>query len=386
MTDKFRENFFLAVRMILLLVFETYIILTHNITTGASAMMLLLLASFTGMLVLKELAGERYRIFLAGISCILCICIIVFIGKEFILLGIYLVFEILSLIKPGLIWYFIPLVLACMPAWADAGVQLVVTLLIGIFYIQNDFVVNSYKIQTKEDLAKGQILKKDWNKREHKLQEKINNEILKAQNQLLEEREGLSQKLHDKLGHAINGSVYQLEAVKVIMEKEPQTAKKMIQAVINELRGGMDEIRAILRKERPGKHEMALLQLDKLCMECRQKGIETEIYTEGELQKVPGKYLDIILDNAYEAVSNSLKYSKCTKIKIKIYVLNQVIRCVVSDNGIGCDSFTDGMGIAGMRRRVREVNGILDFETDMGFKINMLFPGWDKEAGTKENT
>lgn len=386
MTDKFRENFFLAVRMILLLVFEIYIILTHNITTGASAMMLLLLASFTGMLVLKELAGERYRIFLAGISCILCICIIVFIGKEFILLGIYLVFEILSLIKPGLIWYFIPLVLACMPAWADAGVQLVVTLLIGIFYIQNDFVVNSYKIQTKEDLAKGQILKKDWNKREHKLQEKINNEILKAQNQLLEEREGLSQKLHDKLGHAINGSVYQLEAVKVIMEKEPQAAKKMIQAVINELRGGMDEIRAILRKERPGKHEMALLQLDKLCMECRQKGIETEIYTEGELQKVPGKYLDIILDNAYEAVSNSLKYSKCTKIKIKIYVLNQVIRCVVSDNGTGCDSFTDGMGIAGMRRRVREVNGILDFETDMGFKINMLFPGWDKEAGTKENT
>ena len=52
----------------------------------------------------------------------------------------------------------------------------------------------------------------------------------------------------------------------------------------------------------------------------------------------------------------------------------------------GCDGFTDGMGIAGMRRRVREVNGILDFETNMGFKINMLFPGWDKEAGTKENT
>lgn len=386
MTDKFRENFFLAVRMILLLVFEIYIILTQNITTGASAMMLLLLASFTGMLVLKELAGERYRIFMAGISCILCICIIIFIGKEFILLGIYLVFEILSLIKPGLIWYFIPLVLACVPAWADTGVQLVVTLLMGIFYIQNDFVVNSYKIQTKEDLAQGQILKKDWNKREHKLQEKINNEMLKAQNQLLEEREGLSQKLHDKLGHAINGSVYQLEAVKVIMEKEPQAAKKMIQAVINELRGGMDEIRAILRKERPGKHEMALLQLDKLCMECRQKGIEAEIYTEGELQKVPGKYLDIILDNAYEAVSNSLKYSKCTKIEIKIYVLNQVIRCVVSDNGTGCDGFTDGMGIAGMRRRVREVNGILDFETNMGFKINMLFPGWDKEAGTKENT
>ena len=169
------------------------------------------------------------------------------------------------------------------------------------------------------------------------------------------------------------------------MEKEPHAAKGMVQAVINELRGGMDEIRLILRKERPAKHEMALVQLKKLCSECQQKGIETELYTEGELQKVPECYLHIILDNTYEAVSNSLKYSKCSKIEIKIHVMNQVIRCMVADNGIGCGTFTDGMGIAGMRRRVREVNGILDFETEAGFKINMLFPEWNKtEAAVKE--
>ena len=34
----------------------------------------------------------------------------------------------------------------------------------------------------------------------------------------------------------------------------------------------------------------------------------------------------------------------------------------------------DGMGIAGMRRRVRSVNGIPDFETELGFTINMLLP------------
>ena len=28
---------------------------------------------------------------------------------------------------------------------------------------------------------------------------------------------------------------------------------------------------------------------------------------------------------------------------------------MVADNGTGCDTFTDGMGIAGMRRRIREV-------------------------------
>ena len=75
--------------------------------------------------------------------------------------------------------------------------------------------------------------------------------------------------------------------------------------------------------------------------------------------------MEVILDNAYEAVSNSMKYSKCNKIKINIYVLNQMIRCSISDNGMGCKEIIDGMGISGMRKRIREINGILDFETEI---------------------
>ncbi|MCI9079509.1 MAG: hypothetical protein HFH68_11385 [Lachnospiraceae bacterium] len=383
MTGQFQENFFLAIRMVLLLALEIYIILTHYTLAGASAWMLLLLACFTGASVSKELTDGKLRLVLAGVSCILCICIIIIIGNEFLLLGIYIMFEILSMVKPGLIWYSMPFVPVCINIHEDTGMQLLITILIGMVYVQNDFIVVAYKKQAMEDMVSNQILKKDWHKREHKLQEEISSGMLMAQNQLLEEREGLSQALHDKLGHTINGSVYQLEAVKIIMEKEPDAAKGMVQAVINELRGGMDEIRLILRKELPAKYEMALVQLNKLCHECQQKGIETELYTEGELHKVPERYLHIILDNAYEAVSNSLKYSRCSKIEIKIYVMNQVVRCMVADNGTGCATFTDGMGIAGMRRRVREVNGILDFETEAGFKINMLFPEWNKkeEAG-----
>ncbi|MBE5946070.1 MAG: sensor histidine kinase, partial [Lachnospiraceae bacterium] len=81
-----------------------------------------------------------------------------------------------------------------------------------------------------------------------------------------------------------------------------------------------------------------------------------------------------VLDNAYEAVSNAMKYARCTKIEIKIHVLNQMLRCSISDNGIGCKEIEDGMGISGMRRRVREVNGVLNFETEAGFTINMLLP------------
>ena len=375
MTERLRENYFLVVRICLLLALEIYIVLSQSVLTGASSRVLLLLAFFVGAFAGKELVGrKREKYILLGIAILLCGIMIKFLGKEFILLGILLGYEILSLLKPSFFWYCVPFAVACVPGEIGIYVQLMITLLICMLYVQHDYVVDSYREQTREDTISEQQLKRDMHEQEHAFREEMNQSLLMAENQLLEERARLSQTLHDKLGHNINGSIYQLEAIKLIMEKEPETAKRMIQAVIDQLRSGMDEIRAILRKERPQKYKLAILQLEKLCEECRQKGIEARLTTQGELSKVSEKYLEIILDNAYEAVSNSLKYSKCTKIEMKIHVMNQLVRCSISDNGVGCEVIIDGMGISGMRKRIREVNGILDFEFEVGFTINMLLP------------
>lgn len=374
MEERFRESYFVLLRIALLLILEIYIALSQTVLTGASVKVLLILALLIGLIAGKELVGRRIQILFLGAAGALVIFIIVTLGTAFTLLGIFLCYEMLTYFKPRLLWYFIPLGLACIPAAIETPIQLLITVFMGMIYCQHDFVVESYRTQTKEDTLAEQELKHSMSRREHEMQEAVQKGLLMAENQMLEERAELSQTLHDKLGHNINGSVYQLEAVKVLMEKEPETSRKMIQAVIDQLRGGMDEIREILRKERPKKYKLAILQLEKLCEDCRLKGVEAELITEGELKEIPEKYLEVILDNAYEAVSNSMKYAKCSKIEIRVHVLNQMVRCSISDNGVGCREVIDGMGISGMRKRVREVNGILDFETEAGFAINILLP------------
>jgi len=151
MTEQFQENFFLAIRMLLLMVLEIYIIITHYTLAGASAWMLLLLACFTGAVVSKELTDGRLRLVLAGISCILCVCIIIITRNEFLLIGIYVMFEIVSMAKQGLIWYFMPLVPACINIQDGTGMQLLITILIGMVYVQNDFIVAAYKKQAIEE-------------------------------------------------------------------------------------------------------------------------------------------------------------------------------------------------------------------------------------------
>ena len=129
--------------------------------------------------------------------------------------------------------------------------NVVISLLICVIYIQHDHVVEDYRRQNNLNTISEQSIK-------HEMRAEMQKNLLIAENQVLEERTQLSQTLHDKLGHNINGSVYQLEAVKVLMEKDPEKAKSMIQAVIDQLRGGMDEIRAILRRKRPEKHRLAV--------------------------------------------------------------------------------------------------------------------------------
>lgn len=384
MKEQLRETYFLAIRISLLFILVFYIVLTQSVLTGASAKVLLLLALFVSVMAGKELVSKMLKGIFFVLAVVLCLVMIVVLGKEFVLLAAFLAYEIISYlwsilcqkkeINPSIYPYVIPVLMAFIPSEIGVYVQLTVVMLMGIVFLQHDFVVESYKRQMQEDLLLEQHLKRNMHEKEHEMQEEMNKGLLKAQNQLLEERARLSQTLHDKLGHNINGSVYQLEAAKVLMDKEPEKSKKMLQAVIEELRGGMDEIRAILRKERPDKYKLAILQLEKLCEECNKKGVAATLHTEGNMSEVPEKYLEIILDNAFEAVSNSMKYAKCSEITIKIHVMNKLIRCSISDNGIGCSKVVDGMGISGMRRRIREINGILDFETEMGFTINMLLP------------
>ncbi len=374
MEERFRERYFVLLRIVLLLILEVYIILSQSVLTGASVEVLLLLALFIGVSAGKELVKRRYRILLLGIAGVFWFAILFTAGTSFALLGVYLCYEVLTYLKPRMIWYFIPLGFAFIPSEIEASVQLLTAVLLGVIYGQHDFVVEAYRKQTDEDTITEQTLKHSMNMREHEMQKEVQRSLLRAENQMLEERAELSQTLHDKLGHNINGSVYQLEAVKVLMEKEPETSEKMVQAVIDQLRSGMDEIRVILRNERPKKYKLAVLQLEKLCEDCRTKGVKAELITEGELKNIPERYLEVILDNAYEAVSNSMKYAKCSRIRITVHVLNQMIRCSISDNGIGCKEVIDGMGISGMRKRIREMNGILDFETEAGFTINMLLP------------
>lgn len=375
MTEQIRENYFGVARIMMILALEIYIAIMQSDLAGTSGRMLLLLALFLGSVAGREaLPRSSQWIAVLAAGGVMGVMIAQY-GPAYSMLGMVLAYESIScfsLRNSG--WYLAPLLLACIPTDIHIGIRLLVCLFLGLIYFQQNMVIAVYRSRMREDICREQSLKENIHQKEIAWREELRRSVLAAENQMLEEKESLSQTLHDRLGHNMNGSIYQLEAVKILMEQDIESSRGMIQAVIESLRTGMDEIRAILRRERPRKHKLALMQLKQLCEECCRMGVEASLLTEGEIENIPEKYLEIVMDNAFEAVSNALKYAKCTRIEIKIYVMNKMLRCSVTDNGIGCGEIIDGMGISGMRKRMRSANGILDFNTDMGFSVNMLLP------------
>ena len=371
-----KNIFFRAVRIILLLVYTAYSLSLSVNAAGVSYVSLLLCAVYISVMCLKEFAPDRLKYLCPVAGALLLVPLFILSGKAFVPLAFFTLLELLSCFTLSMRWYLTLIPVALIPCPAPVFERLLLFLVTTLLYLQNNYVVEPYRNQMFEDTLKEQGLKRDIALKESETKAELQRNMLVAENRILEERASLSQTLHDKLGHNINGSIYQLEASKLLLESDPERSRNMIQAVIDQLRTGMDEIRAILRKERPEKKRLAMVQLTNLCEDCNDKGVEAELTTEGDVSLITDKQWEIILDNAYEAVSNSMKYSKCKHINIKIVVMNKMVRCSISDDGVGCVSITDGMGIAGMRQRMRSAGGVLDFETgaNAGFTVNMLIP------------
>ena len=371
-----KNIFFRAARLILLLVYTAYSLYLSFDGAGVSYLALLLGALYISVMCIREFAPSRLHFLFPLTGAVILIPLFVISGKAYIPLAFFTLLELLSCFTLSIRWYITVIPVAIIPCPMPVFEKLLLFLVTTLLYLQNNYVVEPYRSQMFRDTLKEQGLKRDIALKESETQAELRRNMLLAENRILEERASLSQTLHDKLGHNINGSIYQLEAAKLLMESDPGKSRSIIQAVIDQLRTGMDEIRAILRKERPEKKRLAMVQLTNLCEDCNDKGVEAELTTEGDVSLITDKQWEIILDNAYEAVSNSMKYSKCRHINIKIIVMNKMVRCSISDDGVGCSTITDGMGISGMRQRMRSAGGLLDFETgaNAGFTVNMLIP------------
>lgn len=187
----------------------------------------------------------------------------------------------------------------------------------------------------------------------------------------MEERNRISQNIHDTIGHTLAGSLMQLQALKIMVTEEGQ--KDILNRVINELKNGMEETRKVLKKIKPDNNENGLNVLKKMCVKLEDNDLEILLKYNCH-EDIPTYYWNIINTNIKEAFTNLLKYSQASKVNVTFEEMNKFIKIEVKDNGKGCENIKKGMGIRGIEERVEMIGGKLITHGDFGFSIIQIIP------------
>ncbi|MBN2048968.1 MAG: hypothetical protein JW760_00875 [Spirochaetales bacterium] len=190
----------------------------------------------------------------------------------------------------------------------------------------------------------------------------------------LEERDRLTRLLHDQLGHAMTGSIMQLEAAALLFDDEPERAREILQRVSAALKEGLEGVRSNLKAVKPEPFQLGEQRLRKLLKAFeRDYNLAAELILQGPIQGLPVHLWQIIEDNLTEALTNMLRHSSGRRFTCRIEALNRVYKVEFRDDGEVKSPVRPGMGLEGMETRVREAGGTIIVDTSRGFSIIMLF-------------
>ncbi|TYP74637.1 sensor histidine kinase [Paenibacillus methanolicus] len=191
----------------------------------------------------------------------------------------------------------------------------------------------------------------------------------------LEERNRLSQRIHDEVGHAMAGALIQMEASRRLLGANPDKASELLGNAIAISREGLERIRLTLKDMKPRSEELGIHRLRLFADEfSANHAMKATVTHAGDLDAITPLQWKIIHENATEAVTNSLKYGGASAVEFEVRVLNRMIQSVVADNGKGADKIVKGLGIVGMEERAASAGGTVIVDGTKGFRVTTLLP------------
>jgi len=219
--------------------------------------------------------------------------------------------------------------------------------------------------RTQDDSKERSLLLSQKNKA---LQEKQDYEIYNA---TLKERNRIAREIHDNVGHVLSRTILLTGAVKAV--NKDQNLAPMLDGLDDSLNSAMDSIRSSVHDL----HDEAINLQEEL-----KRIIRDFKYCKVELKYDASDKMDSNVKYCYacvvkEALSNIMKYSGATYVKITVREHPALYQLCVEDNGRGGTENMDkntGIGLKNMQDRVQALNGTLRIEGEKGFRIFAMIP------------
>lgn len=171
-----------------------------------------------------------------------------------------------------------------------------------------------------------------------------------------EERRRIRRDLHDGLGPALSGVVFQLESARLLVDSDPRAARERIGATSRLVQDTVGDVRRLVHDLRPpalddrGLVGALRQQADRLV-----PGASVEA---AELGALPAAVEVAAYRIASEALANVARHADASRCTVRLAAADGVLLVEVADDGTGVDPDAQaGVGLVGLRERAAELGG-----------------------------
>ncbi|HEX3792324.1 MAG TPA: sensor histidine kinase [Pseudonocardiaceae bacterium] len=193
----------------------------------------------------------------------------------------------------------------------------------------------------------------------------------------LEERMRLTGELHDIAGHGFALITMQAGVALLVFDGQPEQARRSLAAVRETSAAALADLRRMLDAVHPRSAPPGVAGLTELIQQVRAGGLPVEIALDdpGDLPEPLGSTVYRVVQ---EALTNVLRHAGPTAARVTIGRPGRHLLVEVTDRGSGAATTVGppGRGLAGMRRRIEELDGRLEVgpRAGGGFQVVAWLP------------
>lgn len=195
---------------------------------------------------------------------------------------------------------------------------------------------------------------------------------------LIEERQRISQNLHDMLGHLLIGLRLHLDALNHYIDTDAEKSHQILDKSKDIIDHSLIELRETVNELNETKEladlKKALEDLQSTISVTDEVKVDLKMYFD--VNKLDISIKDLIYKTCQEFITNSIKHGHSSLITIKLRSNQGQMMLDLDNNGLTPTDFTASHGINGIKERVQKLNGNVEFSTNQpsGFKTNIAIP------------
>ncbi len=203
---------------------------------------------------------------------------------------------------------------------------------------------------------------------------------------VLQERQRIAREIHDTAGHSITTVIMQTEAAKLVMEQDPEEARRRIVAANLQAKNALEELRQSVHLLAGEAAEESLRSAFGRVIGESSDGTGVVIRADVADVVCSSEKKRFLTNTLKEGIANGLRHGHATAFYVELGESDGKINFLLSDNGVGADmgQLKSGFGMNGMTRGARQFSGTADFSSapGEGFEIRISIPA--EGAGTKQ--